>query len=153
MEVCCGVFEYAMPVCVLFVPSRSGIVCNQIAGAITDHSQSAKDIDRYFKFQLYVKDPGHRKPVLVLPNGWVNPERARQKFNFCRRWDSNPQPLHGNDDGCKLAKYFGITMLRSLVMFPVIRFFHWYVGGGFPSSVQVSWSPTWNTVWSGSMTT
>ena len=37
-----------MPVCVLFVSSRSGIVFNSSAGAITDHSQSAKDIDPYF---------------------------------------------------------------------------------------------------------
>ena len=48
-----------MPVCVLFVSSRSGIVFNPNAGAITDHSQSAKDIDPYFKSQLYVEDPGH----------------------------------------------------------------------------------------------
>ena len=58
-----------MPVCVLFVSSRSGIVFNQSSGAITDRSQSAKDIDQYFKSQLYVEDPGHQKPVLILPNG------------------------------------------------------------------------------------
>ena len=38
-------------------------------GAITDHSQSLKNIDPYFKSPLYVEDPGHRKQVLVLPNG------------------------------------------------------------------------------------
>ena len=48
-------------VCVLFVSSRSGIVFNPSAGAIADHSQSAKEIDPYFKSQLYVEDPGHRK--------------------------------------------------------------------------------------------
>ena len=37
---------------VLLVSSRSGIVFNPSAGAITDHSQSAKDIDPYFKSQL-----------------------------------------------------------------------------------------------------
>ena len=58
-----------MPVCVLFVFSWSVIVFNPSAGVITDHSQSAKDIDPYFKSQLYVEDPGHRKPVLILPNG------------------------------------------------------------------------------------
>ena len=58
-----------MPMCVLFVSSRSGIVFNPNAGAITDDSQSAKDIDPYFKSHLYVEDPGHRKPVLILPNG------------------------------------------------------------------------------------
>ena len=57
-----------MPVCVLFVSSRSSIVFNWSAGVITDHSQSAKDIDPSFKPQLYVKDPGHRKPLLILPN-------------------------------------------------------------------------------------
>ena len=47
-------------VCVLFVSSKSGIVFNPSAGAITDDSQSANDIDPYFKSRLYVKDPGDR---------------------------------------------------------------------------------------------
>ena len=62
-------WEYVMPVYVLFVSSRSGIVFNPSAGAITDHSQSAKYIDQYFKTQLYVEDTGYRKPVLILTNG------------------------------------------------------------------------------------
>ena len=70
-------WAYAMLVCVLFVSSRSDIVFNPSASAITDHSQSAKDIDPYFKSQLYVKDPCHRKPVLILPNGLRNPESDR----------------------------------------------------------------------------
>ena len=71
---------YAMSLCVLFVSSRSGIVFNSSAGAITDHSQSAKDIDPYFKSQFYVKDPGYRKPVLILPNGLRQPgERAHDR--------------------------------------------------------------------------
>ena len=66
-----------MPVCVLFVSSRSGIVFNSNAGAITNNSQSAKDIDPYFKSQVYLENPGHRKPVLILPNGLSKPgERA-----------------------------------------------------------------------------
>ena len=70
-------WAYAIAVCVLFVSSWSGIVFNPSAGAITDHSQSAKDIEPYFKSQLYVDDPGHRKPVLILPNGLSKPgERA-----------------------------------------------------------------------------
>ena len=64
---------YAIPVCVLFVSSRSGIVFNRSAGAITDHSESAKDADPYFKSQLYVEDSGHRKPVLIIPNGLSKP--------------------------------------------------------------------------------
>ena len=56
-------------VCVLFVSSMSGIVFNPTAGAISDYSQSANDIDPYFKSQLYVEDPGHRTPILILPNG------------------------------------------------------------------------------------
>ena len=60
-----------MPVCILFVSSRSGIVFNPSAGAITDYSQSAKDKDLYFKSKLYVEDSGHRKPVLILPNGLI----------------------------------------------------------------------------------
>ena len=36
-----------MPMCVLFVSSRSDIVVNTSSDAITDHNQSAKDIDPY----------------------------------------------------------------------------------------------------------
>ena len=57
------------------MPSRSGIVFNQSAAAITDHRQSAKDIDPYFKSQLYVEDSGYRKPVLILPNGLSKPRQ------------------------------------------------------------------------------
>ena len=65
------------PVCVLFVSSRSGIVFNPSVGAITDHSQSAKDIDPYFRSLFCVEDHGHRKPVVILPNGLSKPgERA-----------------------------------------------------------------------------
>ena len=63
--------------CVQFVSSTSGIVFNPSAGAITDHSQSAKDIDPYFKSQLYLADPGHRKPVLILQNGLNKQESGR----------------------------------------------------------------------------
>ena len=38
------------------LPKTSGIVFNSGVGAITDHNQSAKDSDPYFKFQLYVAD-------------------------------------------------------------------------------------------------
>ena len=72
-----GVCYGAVSICdtrlLLFVSSRSGIVFNPSAGVITDHNQSANDIDPYFKFQLYVDDPGHRKPVLILPNGLSKP--------------------------------------------------------------------------------
>ena len=59
-------------VCVLFVSSRSDIVFNSSASAITDHSQSAKDIDLYFKSQLYADDPGRRKTARI--HRIVNPE-------------------------------------------------------------------------------
>ena len=58
-----------MPVFVMFMSSRSGIVFYSSAGAITDHSQSPKDIDPYFKSLLYMEDPGHLKP-----NGLSNPK-------------------------------------------------------------------------------
>ena len=67
-----------MPVCVLCVFSRSGIVFNPSASAITDHSESAKNIDPYFKSQLYAKDPGRRKPVRILPNSKPG-ERAHDR--------------------------------------------------------------------------
>ena len=69
-----------MSVCVLFVSSRSDIVFNPIDSAITDHSQSAKEIDPYFKSQLYVEDLGLRKLVLILPNRLSKPgERAHDR--------------------------------------------------------------------------
>ena len=69
-----------MPVCVLFVSSRSDVVFNPSAGAITYQSQLAKDIDPYFKSQLYAEDPDRRKPVLILPNGLYTPgERAHDR--------------------------------------------------------------------------
>ena len=70
---CAVRWAYAMPMCVLFVSSRSGIILNPSAVAITDHSQSAKDIYPYFKYQLYVEDPDHRKSLLILPNGLNKP--------------------------------------------------------------------------------
>ena len=85
----CVKWANAMPVCVLFVSRRSSIVFNPSAGAITDHSQSAKDIDPYFKSQLCVKDTGHREPVLILPNGLSKPgDRAhdRNKISAILPW-------------------------------------------------------------------
>ena len=79
-------------VCVLFVSSTSGIVFSQSDGAITDDSQSAKNIEPYFKSKRYIEYHGHRKPVLILPNTLskrTESERARE-INFCRGWDSNP---------------------------------------------------------------
>ena len=88
-------WAYAMPVCVLFMSSRSVIVFNPSSGAITDHSQSAKEIDPYFKSQFYVDVPGHRKSVLILPNGLnKSGKRAHDRnFYFCRGWNSNQQPV------------------------------------------------------------
>ena len=78
----CGAMKlaYALPVCGLLMSSPSVIVLNPRAGAITDHSQTANDIDSYIKSQLNVEDPGHRKPVLILPNGLDKPgERAQDR--------------------------------------------------------------------------
>ena len=53
------------------------MVFNPRPGAITDHSQSVTDTDPFFKSQLHVEDPSHRKPVVILSNGWSKPgERA-----------------------------------------------------------------------------
>ena len=65
-----------------FVSSRSGIVFNPSAGAITDRRQSAKDVDPYFKSLLYVEDPGHRKPVHILPNWLSKPEERAHDRNL-----------------------------------------------------------------------
>ena len=69
-----GICDACVCVCVLFVSRRAGIVFNPTAGAITDYSQSAKDIHPYFQSKLYVEDSGHRKSVLILPNGPNKPE-------------------------------------------------------------------------------
>ena len=72
-----------MPVCVLFVSSRSGIVFNPSAGATTDHSQSAKDMDPHFKCQLYVEDPTTESRYSFTV--WVEQTRrasAQQKFEL-----------------------------------------------------------------------
>ena len=53
--------------------NTSGTVFNPSAGANTDHSRSAKEIDTYSKFQLYVEYYGHRKPVVILPNRLSKP--------------------------------------------------------------------------------
>ena len=77
----CGAGEvrwpYAMPVSVLFVPSTSGIDVNPSADTLTDHSQSAKDIDSYFKSQLYVVDPATERRYSFYRMGRVNPESER----------------------------------------------------------------------------
>ena len=65
-----------------FVSSGTGIVFNPVAGAITDYSQSAKDIDPYFQSQLYVENPGHRKPILILPNGLRKPGELAHDRNL-----------------------------------------------------------------------
>ena len=56
-------------VCIVFVSSRLGIVFNPSAGSITDHSHSAKDIDPYFKSQLYMDDPGSESRYSVYQMG------------------------------------------------------------------------------------
>ena len=53
-------------VCTVFV---SGIIFNPRVGSITNHSQSAKDIDPYFKAQLYVEDPGTESRYSVYRMG------------------------------------------------------------------------------------
>ena len=66
-----------MPLCVLFVSSRPDIIFNLSAGAITDRSQSAKDIDPYFKSQLYVEDSATEGQYSFYRMGWVNSESQR----------------------------------------------------------------------------
>ena len=98
--------------CTVLVSSSSGIDFNHSTGVITDHSQSAKNIDTYFKSQLYVEDPGHRKPVLSLSNGLSEPgERVHDRnFTFCRVWDSNPQPLDRQSSVLPLSYHRSISI-------------------------------------------
>ena len=56
----------AKPVSVLFGASTLSIVFKQSAGAITDHNESTKDIDPYFKFQLNVETPDTKyRPYMI----------------------------------------------------------------------------------------
>ena len=68
-----------MPVCVMCVYSTSLIVYK--LSTIIDYSQSAKDIDPYFKSQHYVEYFGHRKLVLILLNGLHKPEKRAHDRN------------------------------------------------------------------------
>ena len=61
------------------------VYCLYLAGRVSFSTrepvqslQSAKDIDPYFKSQLYVDEPGHRKPVLILLNG-LSKRRERER--------------------------------------------------------------------------
>ena len=72
-----------MPVCVLFVFSRSGIVFNPSAGAITDYSQSAKGRDPYFKSQLYVRTPTTESRYSFYRIGWVSKRTQVMLFGHC----------------------------------------------------------------------
>ena len=72
-------------VCVVIVSSRSGIVFNPIDSIITDHSQSAKDIDPYFNSQLYVEDPPAEKTVRLLPNGKPGERMHDRNYISARR--------------------------------------------------------------------
>ena len=66
-----------MPVCVLFVSNRSGIVFNPRAGAITDDCQSAKDIDQYFSLSSMCRTPATESRYSLDRLGQVNPESER----------------------------------------------------------------------------
>ena len=59
-----------------------GIILNPSAGAITDHSQSAKDIDSYFKSQLYVEEwraPTTENQYSFYQMDWVNHSASAQQ--------------------------------------------------------------------------
>ena len=116
-----------MPVFVLFVSSRSGIICNPSASAITDHSQSANDIGRYLKSQFYVEDFNHRKPVLILRNGRNKPGKRAQNINFCRVWDSNPQTIDRQSSVLPLSYH---PSRKSVYRAHQSRIAQWRVFGG-----------------------
>ena len=67
-------WAYAMPMCVLFV--SSGPVSFSTRGPVLSLTT-----DLYFKCQLYAEDPGHRKPVLILPSVLSKPgERTHDTY-------------------------------------------------------------------------
>ena len=70
---------------VLFKSSRSGMVFSPRAKAITERSQSLKDVDPYFKSKLYIQDPGHQKPVVILLNGLSKLKERAHDLSIDRR--------------------------------------------------------------------
>ena len=95
-----------MPVFVLFVYSRSGIIFNQSSTAITDHSQSEKDKTSILSPSSMWRTPATESRHSLYRIGWVNPGNERTtEIYFCRGLGLNPQrrdrqfsvlPLHHN---------------------------------------------------------
>ena len=81
-------WAYARPLRVLFLSSSFGVWYrfNSSTGAITNNSQSSKDLDPYFKSQLYVEDIGYRKLVLILQNGLSKPGKRAYDGNSILPW-------------------------------------------------------------------
>ena len=72
-------------VCLLIVSSTSGIVFNQSAGALTDTANHRRTRTRILS-PSSLEDPGHRKLVLILPNGMSkHGERAHDRNKFLLR--------------------------------------------------------------------
>ena len=74
---------------------QDGHICNAVcivylssSGAINDYSQSAKEIDTYFKSQLYVEDPGRsavdgiRIHNLLIDDAWFTSRTPLLFANF-----------------------------------------------------------------------
>ena len=94
------------------VSRMSGIVFNQSADTITDYSQSAKDVDPYFKFQFYVDDPATENWYSFYRMGWVNLKRVTE-INFCRWWDSSPELLDRQSNVLPLSYHSSIILLAT----------------------------------------
>ena len=99
---------------------------NLSAGAITDHSQSVKDIES----QLYVENLGHRKLVLILPNGLRSKPGERthdRNFKFCHGWDSNSQPLDRQSSMLPLSYHGSLSYhcINSTQLNICSRWRHW----------------------------
>ena len=92
--------------CVLFVSRTSGIAINISIVSITYHSQSAKDINRHFKFRLHVQCTGHRKTVVILPN-WLrkSEEQVKENKDFLPWMWWNPLPLGRQATSLPLSYY------------------------------------------------
>ena len=72
---------------ILLVSSTSGVVCNPSVGAITDHNQSAKDIDPFLS-PNDVKDPATESIHSFNRMIWANTESKRMAgINVCHEWD------------------------------------------------------------------
>ena len=122
----CVRWRYVVPVCVLFMFSTVGIVVIPSKCAITDHSQSGKDIDPLFLAASLWRTRVTKSRHSFYWMGWVNPKsECMTEINFWYWWDSNPPPLYKqlsvlplDHHQCSMTR----CSLSTIKLLPIIQF-------------------------------